>query len=294
MICASMICALMLLSVSVTAAESCAPQQSCGSDSLDKESAAQETSESQQPATDDRPTQSTATSLENRAPATPPGGRTPALVDQRSQEAQLPDAPSVYIPLSGRDKFNIFLRRTYEPYTFASTAFEATWAELSGQWPQYGGGVPGWSKRFGATLADTEARSFFQTFLLSTVLHQDPRYFPSRKTGLIPRAWYAGTRVLVTRRDDGEKTFNTSELLGTLFTSSLQNAYYPRRDRGLGDTMNRFAGALSSDATSNVLREFWPDMKRIFRKHAPKEIQKLEKKIPQQIEDMASPNGDHR
>jgi hypothetical protein len=290
---ASMICASMLLPVRVTASEICAPQQSPSSDFLAKESAGQETSKNQQPATDDKPNQSTAESLTNRA-ALSPGRRTPPLVDQPSEEAQLPDAPTIYAPPSGRDKLHIFLRRTYEPYTFASAVFEATWAQMWGQWPQYGGGVQGWSKRFGATLADTESRNFIQTFLLSTLLHQDPRYFPSRKTGLIPRAWYAGTRVLVTRRDDGQKTSNTSELLGALFTSSLQNAYYPRRDRGLGDTMNRFVGALGSDASSNVLREFWPDMRRIFRKHAPKEIEKLEKKIPQQVQEMASPNGHHR
>jgi hypothetical protein len=31
---------------------------------------------------------------------------------------ELPDAPSVYVPLSGHDKFKLFLRRTYSPYTF--------------------------------------------------------------------------------------------------------------------------------------------------------------------------------
>jgi len=35
---------------------------------------------------------------------------------------------------------------------------------------------------------------------------------------------------------------NTSEFLGALFASSLQNSYYPRHDRTFGDTMNRFAG----------------------------------------------------
>jgi hypothetical protein len=151
------------------------------------------------------------------------------------------------------------------------------------QWPEYGGGMEGWGKRFGATLADTESRRFIQTFLLSTVLHQDPRYFHSQKKGFFPRGWYAATRVLVTRDDDGDETFNTSEFLGALFTSSLQNAYYPRHERSLGDTMNRFAGALGSDATSNILREFWPDIRRIFRKHAPEKVRKIEEKVTSQI-----------
>jgi hypothetical protein len=175
-------------------------------------------------------------------------------------------------PLSVRCKFSLFRTSTYLPYTFLSAGFQATWAQAMGQWPHNGGGMQGWAKRLGATLADTESRRFIQRFALSMILHQDPRYFPSHKRSLISRAWYATTRVGVTRSDRGDNTFNSSEFLGALFTSSLQNAYYPRHDRNVGETMNRFGGALSSDAIGDLLREFTPDMKRLFRKHAPKKI----------------------
>jgi len=85
---------------------------------------------------------------------------------------------------------------------------------------------------------------------------------------------------VVTNNDKGGSTFNSSEFLGALFTSSLQNSYYPRHDRTFDDTLNRFGGALSSDAIGDLLREFTPDMKRLFRKHAPKEIRKIEEKLP--------------
>ena len=94
----------------------------------------------------------------------------------------------------------------------------------------------------------------------ATTLHQDPRYFPSHRRTLILRSWYAVTRVVITRSDNGDETFNTSEFLGALFTSALQNSYYPRHDRTFGETMNRFSGALSSDALGNLLREFTPDI----------------------------------
>ena len=183
-------------------------------------------------------------------------------------------------PLSARCKFNLFLRTTYSPYTFLGAGFQATLDQAQGQWPHYGGGMQGWGKRFGATLADTESRRFIQTFALATILHQDPRYFPSHRRTLIARGWYAATRVVVTRKDDGDPAFNTSEFLGALLTSSLQNSYYPSDQRSFGETMNRFSGALSSDAVSNLLREFTPDMKRLFRKHAPKEVLRIEEKLP--------------
>jgi hypothetical protein len=203
-----------------------------------------------------------------------------AIPEAKATDAMPMNAPVAYTPLSAHCKFKIFLTSTYSPYTFLSAGFQATLDQAQGQWPHYGGGMQGWGKRFGATLADTESRRFIQTFALSTILHQDPRYFPSYRRMLISRAWYAATRVVITRKDSGDNTFNTSEFLGALFASALQNSYYPRHDRSFAETMNRFSGALSSDAIGNVLREFTPDMKRLFRKHAPKKILKIEEKLP--------------
>jgi hypothetical protein len=198
----------------------------------------------------------------------------------KATEATVTTGTLDYTPLSARCKFNLFGKQTHSPYTFVSAGFQATWDQATDGWPEYGGGMQGWAKRFGATLTDTESRRFVQTFALSTILHQDPRYFPSRKRTLIARIWYSTTRVVVTRNDNGDNTFNTSEFLGVLATTALENAYYPRQDRNFGETMNRFSGALSSDAIGDLQREFTPDMKRLFRKHAPKEIQKIEEKLP--------------
>ena len=224
----------------------------------------------------------------NREPTSPCSLRVPDVVPQPAMEGKeaTPMTESLaYTPLSARCKFTVFLKSTYSPYTFVAAGFQATEAQATGQWPHYGGGVQGWGKRLGATLANTESRRLIQGFALSTILRQDPRYFPSRKRRLISRIWYSATRVVVTKNDSGRSTFNTSEFLGALFASSLENAYYPRHDRNFGDTMNRFGGALSSDAIGDLILEFTPDMKRFFRKHAPKEIQRIEEKLPIPPED---------
>jgi hypothetical protein len=208
-----------------------------------------------------------------------------SMVVQTSDAGPQADSGSHYVPLSKHCKFEAFWRQTYSPFTFISAAWEATWDQAWAQWPQYGGGMQGWSKRLGATLADTESRRFIQGFVLASALHQDPRYFPSNNKKLLPRMAYAVTRVVVTRGDGGNSDVNGSELLGALFTSSLQNAYYPRPDRGFSNTLNRFGGALSSDAITDLLHEFSPDMKHIFHKHAPKKVLELEQKLPIPPED---------
>ena len=114
-----------------------------------------------------------------------------------------------------------------------------------GQWPHYGGGAQGWAKRFGATLADTESRRFIRTFAVDDPASRSSLFSFAQKNVYF-RVWYSATRVVVTKNDSGDSTFNSSEFLGALFTSALQNSYYPRHDRNVGDTMSRFGGALSS------------------------------------------------
>jgi hypothetical protein len=242
---------------------------------------ASEQSQSEQPQISDH-------KREQKAP--PEGGATGNVLKEPAstvvqQEQKVPEAASS--TLTRHEKFDHWIHRAYSPYTFGGAVFDATWAQMWGDWAQYGGGMQGWGKRYGATLADTETRTFFGQFLFPVMFKQDPRYFSSQKKGLVPRAWYAGTRVLITRRDGDGNTVNTSEFAAVMATAAVQNAYYPRRDKGFTETMNRFVGGLGSDATSNLLREFWPDIKRVFRKHEPESLKKLEKRMPASVSRLA-------
>ncbi len=207
----------------------------------------------------------------------------------------LPDAPDV--SLSRHEKLHNFVRQTYSPYSFVSAAFDAAYAQMTGDPYEYGGGVQGYGKRFGAAIANTEASRFFNRFLFPSIFHQDPRYFRAvPNSGIVRRAWYAATRVLLTRGDSGQQQFNYSEVLGTACTATLENAYYPERARAFGPTVSRFTGALLSDAGSNLAREFWPDMRRAFRRHEPKSMQKIqheiEQKVPPSIRGVVNPFDD--
>lgn len=222
-------------------------------------------------------------------PAAPePGAAAPIMSASASSDSSAlvtpAQPPAAYTPLTSGQKFHIFIQQTYSIYTVANTAFDAGWAQLTDDWPAYGQGMEGYGKRYGALLANHEASSFFGNFLFPTVLHQDPRYFrmgPGHS--IFSRGFYAASRVLITRADSGHNTFNSSSLLGMLFVDGLTNAYYPRPERGFGDTMSRFGGGVLSNAETNLLREFGPDMMRIFHRHEPEKIKKLEqleKKVP--------------
>jgi hypothetical protein len=96
-----------------------------------------------------------------------------------------------------------------------------------------------------------------------SILHEDPRYFRQGRGGVWHRTGYALTRILVTRTDAGTNRFNFSEVLGNSLAVAVSNAYYAQ-DREALDNIQRLGLQLGTDAISNVLKEFWPDIKRRF------------------------------
>jgi hypothetical protein len=158
-------------------------------------------------------------------------------------------------------------------------AYDATWAQAWGDPSDYGGGMEGWGKRLGAAAAGSEARSFFGTFLFPTLLHQDPRYFPMQRGPIFKRGLHGVERVFVTRNDQGREVFNASGMLAIAFTESLGMAWTPERERTAGTAFVRILGAVQGDAIDYVLREFTPDFLRLFKRHAPKPLQRLEQKM---------------
>ncbi|MGI9103779.1 MAG: hypothetical protein ACR2IF_15170 [Terriglobales bacterium] len=188
-----------------------------------------------------------------------------------------------YRPLTKREKFQSFVHHAYSPYTFVGAAYDATYAQMVGDPYDYGGGTQGWGKRFGAAVAGTEARSFFGTFLFPSLLHQDPRYFALYHGSVKQRALHALKRVVMVRADDGRETFNSSGLLGIAFTESLSIAWAPEGQRSAHTTGMRMLGAMQGDAAGYILREFTPDILRLFKRHAPERLRKIEERMPAQI-----------
>ena len=199
-------------------------------------------------------------------------------VDHEPSPAERP-----YAPLTPREKFHHFAHSLYSPYTFASGLYDATWNQATGAEYRYGGGMAGWGKRLGCAYADAASGQFFGYFLFPTLLHQDPRYFPMYHGSILARVKHAAERVVITRGDDGSTQFNASGLLGMAATSAAENLWLPAGQRTGVDVADRMLGSLQGAATGYLLREFTPDLLRLFHRHAPAPLRKVEQKIPAQI-----------
>ncbi len=134
--------------------------------------------------------------------------------------------------------------------------------------PSFGQGVEGYAKRFGTTYADFAIENIMTEGLFPTLFHQDPRYFRRGAGTSRSRVAYAMSRLFFTRGDSGSTQFNFSEVVGAAASVALSNLYYPD-GRTVGNNVGKYTEQLGFDAASNVLKKFWPDLKRkLVRRHS--------------------------
>jgi hypothetical protein len=168
-----------------------------------------------------------------------------------------------FTPLSVRRKFYIgYKDSTDYPIFFVAGALAAL-GQMTDQHPQLGQGMEGFGKRFGGSVADNLIGNFLTESVMPSLLREDPRYFRRGQGSVLLRTTYAASRVLVARNDRGHWTFNAAEVSGNAIGAAIGNAYYPG-ERRLGDDIQRFYSQMATDAFSQILKEFWPDIKRKY------------------------------
>ena len=76
---------------------------------------------------------------------------------------------------------------------------------------------------------------------------------------------YAMEQIFWTHRDSGGTQFNYSEVIGNSTAVAISNAYYAN-NRTVGDGVSKLGTQLGIDAAANMLKEFWPDLERKFKR----------------------------
>jgi hypothetical protein len=161
-----------------------------------------------------------------------------------------------------KEKFKLATQDAFDPFSWVITGIYAGVAQWGNDYAGYGQGAQGYAKRYGAAFADGAIGSYMSEAILPVLFHQDSRYFRLGTGGGWKRVGYALSRVLVTHGDSGKWQFNTSELAGNAAAATVANLYYPSQNRNVGDTVEKFGLNVVSDAGFNVLKEFWPDMRK--------------------------------
>ncbi len=168
------------------------------------------------------------------------------------------DAP----PLTAAQKFQVTARSAFDPVNFVWFGLLAGMSQAENSEPGYRQGWAGYGKRYAAYLGDGVIENFSTQAVLPALLHQDPRFFQSGEGGFWRRTRYAVTRIFVTRSDSGRAQFNYSEILGSAAAAGISTyTYHPRGDRNLANTASVWGSQVGYDALTDVIKEFWPDIR---------------------------------
>lgn len=164
-------------------------------------------------------------------------------------------------PLTSKQKFRIAIKDSFDYPLVILAGIDAGLYQLDNNHPEFGQGLKGYARRFGTSYGDQAIGNMMTEGFMPILLHEDPRYFRKAEGSKMSRTGYALTRIFVTRTDAGGTSFNYAEVLGNGMAAGIGLSYYPD-NRNLPDYMQNWGVALGTDATSQVLKEFWPDVKR--------------------------------
>jgi hypothetical protein len=172
-----------------------------------------------------------------------------------------------YHPISAKYKMKIALKDTFDYPLIGVGAAYAGLYQLEDSHPQFGQGTLGYLKRFGTSYTDQLVGNMLTEGILPIAFREDPRYFRKAEGSVKSRVGYALSRIVITKTDAGNKSFNFAEIVGNGVAAGVGLSYY-QDDRDFRDYMQNWGTQLATDAMSQVLKEFWPDIKRkYFHKH---------------------------
>jgi hypothetical protein len=165
--------------------------------------------------------------------------------------------------LTSKQKMTIAAKDSFDYPLFLLAAAYAGLDQLENDDPSFGQGVKGYAHRLGAWYLDESIGNMMTEGIFPALLHQDPRYFRRGTGSIMGRTAYALSRVIITDKDGGGKQFDYSEWLGNATAVAISQAYHPD-NRSAADATEFLLEQVATDAFSQVLKEFWPDIKRIM------------------------------
>jgi hypothetical protein len=169
------------------------------------------------------------------------------------------------LPLTVKEKWGLLAKQTVDPFNIVSAAMGAGMSQIGDQTPKYGYGKRALGDRMGAAVADMTTQSVFSVGVLACALHQDPRYYrKGPEYSILRRTAYSISRLVVTRKDSGPDTFNSSGIFGMALGIGASNLYYPAASANTRVMLGRLNTSLSSGVIGNLMSEFWPDLEAKF------------------------------
>jgi hypothetical protein len=184
------------------------------------------------------------------------GKSKPPIVDWYMRFVTGP-TPKVLTP---RDKAYIATRSIIDPFNVITILGEAGISVAADSHSAYGPGFPGFGRYVGVSFTENLTGEFFNTFLIPSLTHQDPRFHRIPQDPIRKRIFHAIYQVAWTQGDHGKRMLNYGNLLGFAIDDEIGNLYVPGRRTNASATAQRYVIGLATAPIDNFISEFLPDV----------------------------------
>jgi len=175
--------------------------------------------------------------------------------------ARFLDGPQVK-PMTPKEKAWLAVRNVVDPFNAVTILGSSAIAVGSDAHSDYGPGMWGFARYVGVSYTQDLTGEFFGTFLIPSVMHQDPHYHRMPTATIKKRFAHAMYQVAWTQGDNGRGMLNYADLLGFAIDDEIGNLYIPERETNSRATAERYATGLATAPISNFITEFMPDVAR--------------------------------
>jgi hypothetical protein len=170
-----------------------------------------------------------------------------------------------------------FFKHTFGPTAVARAAAGAGISQLNNTPSEWGQGMLGFGRRFASSFGFHIVKKGIE-YPVAKLRHEEFGYHPSDKEGFKPRMVYALEAVVITHKTtDHSKTVHTAELSSAFGAGFISRLWQPASTRTIGAGFSSAGLTLAIDAGTNVLHEFWPEIRHPHT-HVAVRAQMLEKR----------------
>jgi len=159
------------------------------------------------------------------------------------------------------------IRRTFGKFAYVRVGASVVFDQIRNHPREWERGIVGLGKR-GASSFSRHAITTGIQYGVAHIRHEQLGYTPSGKDGFWPRTKYALVSTVVTRKvKTGERTVAAGRMSGVFGSALLSRLWMPARFRNVSSGVASGGISMGVDAGLNMVREFWPEIRR--RKRIP-------------------------
>ena len=198
-----------------------------------------------------------------------------SVLSASGQVIELPPPPALqlqaprvwdqpFLPMSFSEKVQYhYVEKMVGPWGLFTASYGAAIDQMQVDPVEWRHGGDAFSQRFAARMTTRLVRRTIRLGI-EQFSHEDPRFFRSGERGFLPRAKNVLLQTVRVRKEDGGTTFPYGRVIGAFATAQISQGWYPESRRGFGANLERGAFVLAGDIGTRMLREFWPDIRRVL------------------------------